>query len=83
MVTVMHRTKPSSDAISNSDPDLERLAYSVPQAAELIGISARRLWDHVRTKKIKTFRDGNRRLISRSACQAFIAQREAEQDEVA
>jgi len=80
----MHRTNQGSTAIGDGEPDHERLAYSVPEAADLIGISARRLWDHVRTRKIKTFRDGTRRLISRQACEDFIALREAaEQDEVA
>lgn len=80
----MHRTNPEVTAIDDGGSDPERLAYSVPRAAKLIGISPRRLWDHVRTRKIKTFREGQRRLISRQACMDFIAEREAaEQDEVA
>lgn len=46
-------------------------------AAALIGISERYLWTLVRLRRIKSFRLGQRRLISRSALEAFVAQREA------
>jgi excisionase family DNA binding protein len=52
-----------------------RLAYSVAEAAELIGISERRMWGRVRAGVIKSFRDGQRRLISRRAVEEYLAAR--------
>lgn len=74
MVSPMRRTTPVSTAIG----DGERLAYSVAEAAELVGISERRMWDKVREKHIKSFRDGQRRLISRRAIEEYVAAREGE-----
>jgi excisionase family DNA binding protein len=54
------------------------LAYSVAEAAELVGINERRMWDQVREGLIKSFRDGHRRLISRRAIEDYVAAREAE-----
>lgn len=70
----MRRTTPASTAIGNG----ERLAYSVAEAAELVGISERRMWDKVREKQIKSFRDGQRRLITRRAIEEYVAAREGE-----
>lgn len=78
MVTIMHRTTADLAATNGSGSDHdERLAYSVPAAAKLIGISARRVWDMVRTKKIRSFKDEGRRLISRRALEEYVAGREA------
>lgn len=82
----MHRTTTDHDGTdSTSPPDEhdERLAYSVPAAAKLIGMSARRTWDLVKDKRIKSFREGHRRLISRRALEAYVAEREADTDEAA
>lgn len=73
-VSPMRRTTPASTAIGNG----ERLAYSVAEAAELVGISERRMWDKVREKQIKSFRDGQRRLITRRAIEEYVAAREGE-----
>lgn len=79
----MHRTTNDHAAINGTDADPERLAYSVKEAAQIIGISARRLWDHVRNKKIRTFREGTRRLVSRRAIEEFITEREADEERAA
>jgi len=74
----MHRTALDDDASSHRTEPPERLAYSVKDAALAIGISPRRMWTHIANNKIESFRDGIRRLISRRALEAFIAERESE-----
>jgi excisionase family DNA binding protein len=71
----MHRT---AGTTSGTDATDERLAYSVPDAAGLIGLSPRRTWDLVRLRRIKSFMEGGRRLISRRALEAYVAEREEE-----
>ncbi len=74
----MRRTKTTYTAISGTELEPDgKLAYSVPAAAEVIGISSRRVWDLVRDKKIKSFIAEGRRLISRKALELYVAEREA------
>lgn len=79
-ITRMHPISDGESTPFHRTDGGECLSYSVKDAAKIIGISPRRLWDHVKNKKIQTFRDGARRLISRRAIEAFIAAREAESD---
>lgn len=81
MVTAMHRTEADSTAIGGTVSADERLSYSVPAAAKIIGISPRRLWDLVRDKKIRSFIAEGRRLISRRALEVYVDEREAAGDE--
>jgi len=69
----MRRTTPSSTAIR----DTEKLSYSVPEAAEMVGISERRMWDRVREGLIQSYRDGHRRLISRRALEEYVSSKDA------
>jgi hypothetical protein len=74
----MRRTKTTYTAIHGTELEPDgRLAYPVPAAAEVIGISSRRLWDLIRDKKIKSFMAEGRRLISRKALEVYVAEREA------
>lgn len=78
----MRRTKTTYTAIHGTELEPDgRLAYPVPAAAAVIGISARRVWDLIRDKKIKSFMAEGRRLISRTALQAYVEEREAAGDE--
>lgn len=83
MVSPMHRTAKDDTAIRDGEAKPERLSYSVAEAAELIGISKRYLFQRIKEKKIQTYRDGVRRLISRRALEEYIAAREAESNEEA
>jgi excisionase family DNA binding protein len=78
----MRRTKTTYTAISGTElqPD-GKLCYPVEAAAEVIGISSRRLWDLIRDKKIKSFKAEGRRLISRTALETYVTEREAAGDE--
>jgi len=87
MVSPMHRATTDHAAIDNGNrapsgaPETtERLAYSIPNAAKAVGISARRMWDLVSGKKVTSFREGQRRLISRQALEEYIEAREAEEN---
>ena len=71
----MHRTD-NADSVADDIIRDDALAYSVPDAAAVIAISERRLWDHIRAGKIRSFRDGSRRLISRKALEEYIDKRE-------
>lgn len=78
----MRRTKTTYTAMSGTELEPDGiLAYSVPAASKVIGISSRRVWDLVRDKKIKSFIAEGRRLISRKALQDYINEREAASNE--
>jgi excisionase family DNA binding protein len=64
----------STDATAPLD---EPLAYSVPQAAKLIGLSTRRTWDRVWDGELASYMDGGRRLVSRAAIEAYVAAKES------
>ena len=52
------------------------LAYSPPEAAELLGISLRKLVYLIGLKEIRTFKVGKSRRISADALQEFIKRQE-------
>lgn len=84
MVSPMRRAKADHTAIDDSGPEpAERLSYPVADAAALVGISERRMWDLIRLRLIRSFREGTRRLISRRALEEYIAEREAKEEKVA
>ena len=56
--------------------DSERLAHSVPDAARMLGISPRAVYNRIATGEIRTFRVGPRRLISTDALREYIRNRE-------
>jgi len=51
----------------------ERLAYSVPEAAALMGISPRKGWELANTGEWPVFAVGSRVLIARTALDRWIA----------
>lgn len=51
----------------------ERLAYRPREAAPIVGIGYRTLVRHIATGKIKSFRRGGCRLISRDALKEFAS----------
>ncbi|MCX5066960.1 helix-turn-helix domain-containing protein [Micromonospora lupini] len=53
-----------------------KLAYTVPQAAEAIGMGERTLWALVRSGAIRSYKVGASRRISRAALLEFIEQQE-------
>jgi excisionase family DNA binding protein len=51
----------------------ERLAYSMPEVAAMIGVSFGHIRNEVRRGKLKSFRSGRRLLISRGALESYLA----------
>jgi excisionase family DNA binding protein len=47
-----------------NENELMRLRYSVPEAAEMLGLSVATMWRRVKAGQIKTVRDGGRVLIT-------------------
>lgn len=61
------------------DTDI-RLAYSLEDAADAIGLSLRKLAAMVATGEIRSFRAGRRRLVSVSALREYISRQECEHE---
>ena len=55
-----------------ADPDGERLAYSVDEAATLTGLSRDLLYDQMRRGNLPFIKVGRRRLITRHHLQQFL-----------
>ena len=55
--------------------NIERLSYSVQEAAAAIGVSSRTLHDYIKNGSIAHFRMGTRVLIPADKLKAFIEQR--------
>ena len=51
---------------------MERLTYSVPEAAELLGISRGSAYTHVRTGEIPSITIGGRIVVPRQALEAML-----------
>jgi excisionase family DNA binding protein len=67
----MHpRTIPSSDA------ERDRLLYSIPEAAGRLGLGRSTMYRLVYENKLRTVRIGQRRLVSRSELERFVAELE-------
>jgi hypothetical protein len=54
----------------------ETLAYSVPAAADLVGVNERRMWDLIGQGNIPSFTERGRRLVSRRALEEYLASRD-------
>ena len=50
----------------------EKLTYSVPEAASLLGVSARHLYDLVSAGEFRAVRLGRRILVPRAALHALV-----------
>lgn len=58
--------------------EIDRLAYSVPDAARMLGISPRAIYNRLANGELRSFRVGPRRLISLDALKDYIRTRESE-----
>ena len=55
------------------DRPVERLAYSVDEAAAIAGLSRDLLYDQMRTGKLAYIKIGSRRIITRQHLEAFLS----------
>jgi excisionase family DNA binding protein len=51
----------------------ERLAFSIEEAAETLGVSRDHIYDLLRTGQLRSIKSGRRRLITRGAIEAYLA----------
>lgn len=51
----------------------ERVAYSIPEAAELLGVGRTTLYAEVAAGRLATVTIGRRRLVTRDAIDAYLA----------
>lgn len=51
----------------------DRLAYPIPEAAEIIGIGRTTLYREIGLGRIATVAIGRRRLVTRQALEAYVA----------
>jgi excisionase family DNA binding protein len=56
-----------------TEPPAERLAFSVNEAAHILGLSRDLLYDQMRRGKLSYLKVGRRRLITRQHLEAFLA----------
>ena len=61
------------------DPDAThlRVSYSIPEVAEMVGISRRTVYEEIYSGRLSTLKIGARRLVSRRQLDAWLADREA------
>jgi excisionase family DNA binding protein len=57
------------------DSPVERLAYSVDEAAAITGLSRDLLYDEMRTGRLAYLKIGRRRIITRQHLEAFLARK--------
>lgn len=62
-------------------PAVERLLYSVPEAAGLLNCSTTSIYELIQIGSLKAVRMGRNHRITRAALEAFIAQLEAERED--
>ena len=77
-------SEPPEAEASQADSDLaaERLAYSVDEAARLVGLSRDLLYDQMRCGNLPFVKVGRRRLITRQHLQRSSAWRPSDDDEL-
>ena len=54
------------------DPPVDRLAYSVEEAARITGLSRDLLYDQMRAGKLRYLKVGRRRIITRQNLESFL-----------
>jgi len=58
----------------------EALAYSIDESCKALGgMSRQTFYDLINQGRIRTFKEGRRRFVSRSALQEYVNSREAEE----
>lgn len=60
------------DALSAGCRDLEKVAYRMNEAAELLGISRTKVYELVLSDQLRSIKIGRRRIIPRSALAEFL-----------
>lgn len=60
-----------TDGIASTD---NRIAYRVRDAADVVGLSERQMWDLVQKGGVESFKIGTSRRITREALVSFIKQ---------
>ncbi len=58
---------------------MDKLAYPIPEAADLLGVGYVKVYELIREGELETFRVGRRRLCSAAAIQRYIERQEAEE----
>ena len=66
--------------MKKNQQEVERLSYSVQEAAAAIGVSSRTLHDFIKNGSIAHFRMGTRVLIPADALRKFIERRTKSQE---
>lgn len=65
------RTEPASEQSKTREDD--RIAYSVAEAAGLLGLSREMIYDQLRAKRLRSVKVGRRRIITRQHIDAWLA----------
>jgi excisionase family DNA binding protein len=58
--------------------DAQKLAYTIEEAASIVGRTRTALYDAICKGEIDSYRDGKRRMVSRRALEVYVARKEAE-----
>jgi excisionase family DNA binding protein len=61
---------------------MQKLAYPIPEAAELIGVGYVKFYQLIGSGELDTFRVGRRRLCSAAAIERYIKRQEAVERQV-
>lgn len=58
------------------EPTAPRLAFPVDEACKALATSRQRLYDLINSGRLRSFKEGKRRYVSRAAIEAYIAAQE-------
>ena len=75
---MIHR-RTTGENMSNASE--QPIAYSVGEVARLVGVSRSKIYELLRAGRLPSLRIGDRRLVRRSAIEAFLASLESPADE--
>ncbi|HAO32711.1 MAG TPA: helix-turn-helix domain-containing protein [Candidatus Competibacter sp.] len=64
----------------NTDIVINRLAYNIPDACKVLSTSRQTLYDLINDGRLRSFKEGKRRYVSRAAIDDYIAAREQQRD---
>lgn len=60
-------------------PTPDKLAYSVAETAEVLGIGRTMVFELIRTKRLPSMKIGHRRLVARADVEAFVERLRSEE----
>ena len=72
----MHSEPKRTVSVASSKSAVERMAWSVTEAAERLGVGRTTAFELIATGQLRSFRILGRRLVSDDALRALIAERE-------